>query len=32
MTRGKYPHTFKTKGTYMLMCTIHGFTMKVKVT
>jgi plastocyanin len=29
---GTYRHTFKKNGTYKLMCTIHGFTMKVKVT
>jgi plastocyanin len=28
---GTYGHTFKHKGTWHLMCTIHGFTMTVKV-
>ena len=31
MTSGTYSHTFKKKGTYTLMCTIHGFKMTVKV-
>ncbi len=30
-TTGSYSHLFTTKGTYTLMCTIHGFTMTVKV-
>ena len=31
MTTGTYSHKFKKKGTYTLVCTIHGFTMTVKV-
>jgi len=31
MTSGTYTHTFRKKGTYMLECTIHGFSMTVKV-
>ncbi len=29
---GSYGHTVKKKGSYDLMCTLHGFTMRVKVT
>lgn len=29
---GTYSHTFKKKGTWHLMCTIHGFTMTVRAT
>jgi plastocyanin len=31
MTKGTYSHAFTKKGSYSLMCTIHGFTMTVKV-
>jgi plastocyanin len=31
MTSGTYSHTFKKKGTYTLVCTVHGFKMTVKV-
>lgn len=30
-TSGSYNHTFKGKGTWHLICTIHGFTMTVTV-
>lgn len=30
-TSGTYSHTFNQKGTWHLVCTIHGFTMTVKV-
>ena len=31
MTSGSYSHTFRKKGTYTLICTIHGFKMTVRV-
>jgi plastocyanin len=31
MMSGTYTHVFSTKGTYHLMCTIHGFKMTIKV-
>lgn len=31
MTSGTYGHTFRKKGTYTLICTVHGFKMTVKV-
>ena len=32
VNKGDYSHVFTTKGKYLLVCTIHGFTMTVKVT
>lgn len=29
--RGTYSHTFTQKGTWHLICTLHGFTMTIKV-